>query len=203
MDLGPNNAIFEKPKGSEKHLKPLYVKGHINGSPVSRMLVDGGAVVNLVPYTVFKKLDKVDKELIKTNLTLNGFGGSEQTEAKGVVSMELTIGSKTLATAFFVADVQGNYNIILGRDWIHANQCVPSTLHQFLIQWIGDEVEIVHADTSACVALADAKVDWQHGNATCLTGLDLSDYDFLSVSKDGFIPVVVKPTYANRLNNSI
>ena len=65
--------------------------------------------------------------------------------------MELTIGSKTLATAFFVAEVQGNYNLIPERDWIHANQCVPSTLHQFLVQWIGDEVEIVHGDTSSFV----------------------------------------------------
>jgi hypothetical protein len=70
--------------------------------------------------------------------------------------MELTIGSKTLATSFFVAEVQGSYNLILGRDWIHANRCVPSSLHQFLIQWVGDDVEIVHADSSAYVAMADA-----------------------------------------------
>jgi hypothetical protein len=61
--------------------------------------------------------------------------------AKDVVSMELAIRSKTLATTFFVAETQGNFNLILGHDWIHANQCVPSTLHQFLIQWVGDKVE--------------------------------------------------------------
>ena len=63
-----------------------------------------------------------------------------------------------------------------------------------------DEVEIIHADTSAYVALADASADWRYGNAECLSGLDFSDYDFLSVSKDGFVPVVVKPTYDNRFN---
>jgi hypothetical protein len=51
-------------------------------------------------------------------------------EARGVVSMELTVGSKSLATAFFVLEVQGNYSVILDRDWIHANRCIPSTLHQ-------------------------------------------------------------------------
>jgi hypothetical protein len=30
---------------------------------------------------------------------------------------------------------------------------VPSTLHQFLIQWVGDEVEIVHGEASTCVAV--------------------------------------------------
>jgi hypothetical protein len=69
-------------------------------------------------------------------------------EAKGVTFVELTIETKNLADAFFVAKVDGNYNVILGRDWIHANKCVPFTLHQMLIQWIGDAVETVHTDTS-------------------------------------------------------
>jgi hypothetical protein len=54
-------------------------------------------------------------------------------EARGVISMELTVGSKSLAIAFFVIEVQGNYSVVLGRDWIQANHCIPSTLHQFLI----------------------------------------------------------------------
>jgi hypothetical protein len=62
--------------------------------------------------------------------------GGNSMEARGIVSMELTIGSKSLATAFFVIEAQGNYSVILGCDWIHANRCIPSILHQFLIQWI-------------------------------------------------------------------
>jgi hypothetical protein len=77
-------------------------------------------------------------------------------KARGVISMEFTLGSKSLATTFFVVKVQGNYSVILGHDWIHANCCVPSTLHQFLIQWIDDEIKVVHADASAYIALADA-----------------------------------------------
>jgi hypothetical protein len=52
---------------------------------------------------------------MRTNLTLNSLGGGPM-EARGVISMELTVGSKSLATAFFVVEVQGNYNVILGRD---------------------------------------------------------------------------------------
>jgi hypothetical protein len=37
-------------------MKPLYVRGHIDGRPISRMLVDGGAAINLMSYSVFKKL---------------------------------------------------------------------------------------------------------------------------------------------------
>ena len=97
------------------------------------MLVDSGAIVNLMPYSLYKKFGGTDEKLIKTNMTVSGVGGGDPISAKGVASMELTVGSKTVATAFFVSEVQGNFNLILGRDWIHANQCVPSSLHQFLI----------------------------------------------------------------------
>jgi hypothetical protein len=63
----------------------------------------------------------------------NGVGGNPM-EARGVISVELTIESKSLATSFFVVEVQGNYSVILGHDWIHANHYIPSTLHHFLIQ---------------------------------------------------------------------
>jgi hypothetical protein len=124
-------------------------------------------------------------------------------EARGVVSMELTIRSKSLATAFLVVEVQGNYSIILGHDWIHANRCVPSTLHQFLIQWIDDSIEVVHANALAYIALADATADWQHGSTQCLSGKDLTSYGFLSVSKDGFVPVSMQPASRTRLGDEV
>jgi hypothetical protein len=96
------------------------------------MLVDGGAAINLMPYAMFKKLGWVDDELVKTILMLNDMGGNPM-EPRGVVSVELTIGSKLLVTTFLIVEVQGNYSVILDHDWIHANRCVPSTLHQFLI----------------------------------------------------------------------
>ena len=113
FDFGLKDAVFTKPEESVNHVKPLYVRGHLDGRPISRMLVDGGAVVNVMPYSLFRKLGKVDEELVKTNMTLAGVGGENPIEAKGIASMEPTIGSKTIATAFFVAEVQGNYSLIL------------------------------------------------------------------------------------------
>jgi hypothetical protein len=155
------------------------------------MLVDGGAIINLMLYSFFKKMCKSNVELIKTNMTINDISGGDPIEAKGVASMELTVGSKTLATTFFITEVQGNYSVTLGLNWIYANYYIPSILHQFLIQWVGDDVEVIHADASACVAMADSSI-WMHEDVKCLSGLDLSDYNFLSVSKDGFVPVHVK-----------
>jgi hypothetical protein len=93
------------------------------------MLVDSGAIINLMMYSMLKKLGREDSGLVKTNLTLNGVGGGQPDG--GVVSMEITVRSKSLATTFFVVEVHDIYSVILGRNWIHANRCVPSTLHQF------------------------------------------------------------------------
>jgi hypothetical protein len=123
-------------------------------------------------YSLYRKLGKQDDELVKTNMTLSGVGTDSWIKAKGVMSVELTIGTKTLIVAFFIANVEGNFSLILGSDWIHSNQCVPSTLYQMLLQWVGDEVEQVHADASARIAMADAPVLWTYETAACLTGVD-------------------------------
>jgi hypothetical protein len=178
---GPQDAVFTKPAESGDYLKPLYIRGYLDGTPVAQMLVDGGAAVNVIPYSTFKKLGKTDAELIKMNMMITSIGGDGPISPKGVASMELTVGSKMISTAFFIAEIQGNYNAILGCDWIHANYCAPSTLHQFLIQWVGEEVEIVHADVSTCVVTTDSS-SWSHYNIKCLSGQDISDCDFVDVS---------------------
>jgi len=124
------------------------VNGYINGKLINNMLVDNRAMVNLIPYSLYKKLGGSDEKLIKTKRTVKGVGGNS-ISAKGFALMKLTIGSKTLATVFFIAEVQGSYSLILGHEWIHGNQCVPSSLHQLLIQWVNNEVKIVHAYSSA------------------------------------------------------
>jgi hypothetical protein len=48
-------ASFNK-TARNRHMRPLYLKGYVNGKPLAKMFVDGGAAVNVMPYTTFKKL---------------------------------------------------------------------------------------------------------------------------------------------------
>ena len=68
-------AIFDKPV-KHRHLKALYVKGFIDGKPMSKMLVDGGVSINLLPYTTFHKLGKRPRDLMETDMMLRDFGGN-------------------------------------------------------------------------------------------------------------------------------
>ena len=102
LPLDPMTAIFEKPADDERqHLKALCVKGKVDGQPMTKILVDGGAAINIMPYTVYRKLGKGDHDLTKTDMMLKDFEGNVS-PVKGAICVELTIGSKTLPTTFFV-----------------------------------------------------------------------------------------------------
>jgi len=128
LALDPMTTIFEKPTDDERqHLKALFVKGRVDGQPMTKILVDGGASINIMPYAVYWKLGKGDQDLTKTDMMLKDFEGNVSL-VKGAICIELTIGSKTLPTTFFVMSGKGAYNLLLGRDWIHVNCCIPSTM---------------------------------------------------------------------------
>ena len=134
LNLEPVPATFEKPEDDKrKHLKALFLKGFVDGKPVTKMLVDGGAAVNIMPYVMLHKLGKSQDDLTKTDMMLKDFEGVVS-PTLGALCVDITIGSKTLPTTFFVINGKCSYNLLLGRDWIHANCCIPSTMHQCLIQ---------------------------------------------------------------------
>ena len=131
------------------------------------MLVDRGAAVNLMPYTTFRKLGKGLEDLLETDMMLKDFSGNAS-KTQGAVNVELMIGSKTLPTTFFIIDGKGTYSLLLDHDWIHANCCIPSTMNQCLIQWQGDNVKMVQADTSLSVATTDLAY-WEFEDCECFS----------------------------------
>jgi hypothetical protein len=104
-------------------------------------------------------------DLTPTSIVLNDFAGNPS-DTKGCVHVDLMVGSKTLLTTFFVIEGKGAYSLLLGRDWIHANCCIPSTMHQQLAQWVDDEVEVVQADDSVSVANAELAL-WEYQGIDC------------------------------------
>ncbi|PVH62876.1 hypothetical protein PAHAL_3G420600 [Panicum hallii] len=176
LDLGPRPVIFEKPQAKNyKHLKALYLKGYINGKPINKMLVDTGAVVNIMPYSVLRRLGWSTEDLIKTNVTLSDFNG-QTSEAQGILSVDLTIANKTIPTSFFIVNSKSTYNVLLGRDWIHTNCCIPSIMHQCLIQCDGDEVEVVHADDSIEISHAAMSI-WDAEDQEPISRISLEGCD--------------------------
>ncbi|KAI6698113.1 hypothetical protein NL676_018232, partial [Syzygium grande] len=142
------------PTSRAKHLKAFLVVGKINGRLVNRILVDVRATLNLIPHKYFRKLGKREEEMVPTNVILSDLTG-DVSDVKGAVVVDLPIGSRTFKTTFLIIDEDVSYNLLLGQDWIHSTQCMPSSLHQALAFWNGSKVEYVKANHEASVMWAN------------------------------------------------
>lgn len=59
----------------KKNLRPLYIKAAIEGKCIGRILVDGGATINLPSLTILDKLGKNKEELRNTNMVVTDYHG--------------------------------------------------------------------------------------------------------------------------------
>jgi hypothetical protein len=91
--VGVERAVFKRLPKLREHMKPLYIRGHMDGILIGRMMVDGGASINVMPMLLFEKLGHQEKDLKRTNMSLSGFSG-EPAEARGIVSKELMVGAR-------------------------------------------------------------------------------------------------------------
>ena len=111
-----------------RHIKPLYVRAHVNGKPVSKVLIDNESVINIMSLRMLRALGRSICDMIETEVVVSTFT-KEVSKTLGILPIDITIGSKTTLSVFFMIDSTSNYNVLLGRDWIHANWCVSSSLH--------------------------------------------------------------------------
>src|ERR1043165_9961612 len=70
------NAFFERPDdGMRNHLKPLFIKAKMEQHGVNKVLVDGGAAVNLMPSFMLKKIGMFDSDIRPYNMVLLNYKG--------------------------------------------------------------------------------------------------------------------------------
>jgi hypothetical protein len=47
-------AMFEKLENLGAHMKPLFIRGHLDGTPIGHMLIDGGASINILQLSLLR-----------------------------------------------------------------------------------------------------------------------------------------------------
>ena len=146
--------------GTKPHNRPLYTAGFVRGQNVSRILIDDGSAVNIIPLKTVKELGIPMDELLESRLMIQGFNQEGQ-RAIGRIILDLHIDGMQSSPLLHVIDSKATYNILLGRPWIHENSVVPSSLHQCFKYIKNGEVKKVVADskpfTVAESYFADAK----------------------------------------------
>ncbi|CAL8992055.1 unnamed protein product [Prunus brigantina] len=125
----------EREAGEETHQETK------EGVPISKVFVDCGATVNILPCWLMRKLAKTKDDLIPSEVVMSSFVG-DKSKTIGVLSLKITVADQTRVVAFYVVESSVDYNILLGRDWIHQFGCIPSSLFQLLFFWDGQRVSI-------------------------------------------------------------
>jgi hypothetical protein len=122
-------AIFEQPDNSMKsHLKPLFIQAKVDEIGINKVLVNGGDDVNLMPKSLLKRIGKNDKDLKPHNVILSNCEGKAG-HSLGALQVSLTVGTVVRPTLFMVFPSKANFNLLLGREWIHEIGVVPSSMH--------------------------------------------------------------------------
>lgn len=56
-------------------MKPLFIRAKVDEIAVNKVFVGGGVAVNLMPYTLIKKMGKCDDDLRQHNMVLSNYEG--------------------------------------------------------------------------------------------------------------------------------
>ena len=108
--------------------------------------------------TIMKALRRSNDELIPSGITMSSFV-RDKSQTKGVLPLEVNIAGRNHMTAFFIVDSKTEYNALLGRDWIHQTNCIPSSLYQVLIFWDGKSIMVHPSRQSIHLKLTWSKHD--------------------------------------------
>ena len=74
----PHKVILEKPSVEmTRHIKPLYVRAHLNGRPVSKVLIDNGSTVNVMSLQMLRALGRSINDPIETEVDVFAFTREE------------------------------------------------------------------------------------------------------------------------------
>ncbi|CAL9018791.1 unnamed protein product [Prunus brigantina] len=185
-----NEVIPRDEPNKYRHLKPLYISGHVEGVPISKVFVDCGATINILPCSLMRKLAKTREDLIPSDVVMSSFVG-DKSKTIGVLPLKITVADQTRIAAFYVVESSVDYNILLGRDWIHQAGCIPSSLFQLLFFWDGQRVSIHLADEKPFETNAvQARIFYDDVGWVVLTGHDASGRPTRTTAQKGAVAVI-------------
>ncbi|XP_045822052.1 uncharacterized protein LOC123914933 [Trifolium pratense] len=147
--LGFNDE--ELPAKGCDHNKALYISVKCLGNILSKVLIDNGSSLNVMPKRTFDKLNSEGAVMRPSTLVVKAFDGSERT-VMGEIDLPVLVGPQLFTITFQVMDINPAYSCLLGRPWIHSAGVVTSTLHQKLKFMSNGKIIIVSSQEDIIVS---------------------------------------------------
>ena len=149
--MGVNNfsqplTFFDKdlpPKGAI-HTRPLQITIECKGAKVLMVLIDNGSTLNLCPFRTTLIIGLDMETIIPSPLTVRAYDNTSR-KVMGTFKALCKIGPMQTIVEFHVMNITPNYNLLLGRAWLHPNGAIHSSLHQKMkIPWKTSGFEFVN-----------------------------------------------------------
>src|SRR3954469_5196269 len=121
----PTDIVFtpEDMQVQSRHAHPLYFTGYIGSTEITRIQVDPGSALSIMPRRVMEHLSIPAHRLSATDTNIFGFNANS-TRPMGKIKFRCQIGDLKTEVTVYVIDADTSYNLLLGRPWIHRNHIV-------------------------------------------------------------------------------
>ncbi|KAI3757691.1 hypothetical protein L6452_05234 [Arctium lappa] len=113
----------------QKHHDGLIVQLKIGNCLTRRVLVDGGSSANIIFLDTIIAMGLDKSKIVRRSTMFVGFNGDAMS-TYGEIVLPVYAKGINKQTRFNVIDCSSEYNVILGRRWIHKMKAIPSTYHQ-------------------------------------------------------------------------
>ena len=99
------------------------------GAKVPIVLIDNGSTLNICPFRIALTIGLDMETIIHFPLTVRAYDNTSR-KVMGTFKAPCKIGAMETMVEFHVMDITPNYNLFLGRAWLHPNGAIPSLLHR-------------------------------------------------------------------------
>ena len=108
------------PKGAT-HTKPLQITIECMGAKVMMVLINNGSALNVCPFRTTLTVGLDMETIIPSPLTVRAYDNTSR-KVMGTFKAPCKIGPIEIVVEFHVMDINPNYNLLLGRAWLHPNR---------------------------------------------------------------------------------
>ena len=100
------------------HTRPLQITIECMGAKVLMVLIDNGSALNVCPFRTVLTIGLDMKTIIPSPLIVRAYDNTSR-KIMGTFKAPCKIGPTKTVVEFHVMDITPNYNLFLGRAWLH------------------------------------------------------------------------------------
>ena len=122
----PLLAFFNEyfpPKGAT-HTRPLQITIECMGAKFPMALVDNGTALNVCPFRTTLTIGLDMETITPSPLTIKAYDNTSR-KVMGTFKAPCKIRPMETIVEFHVMDITPNYNLLLGKAWLHPNGVIP------------------------------------------------------------------------------